>query len=210
MQADDGKDASSPSSLTAASGSQRCVACLVLIPRDWLVRFQHCQSAGLSRKDQWELGGKRNEPTHRWCSWGWSQSLPHWVNCPRQSSTKKSMVSQGVRNSPNTYANIDTNPLIYQPVGQSRLISMVRWFNYTYVPRWLTSHPSVDTARLEYTDVLVVREIDLWELVSPRIHASPPTLWTVLPTCLGTRLGSALKRRRPLVLRSWTVSRVNG
>jgi len=44
------------------------------------------------------------------------------------------------------------------------------------------------------------------ELVSPRIHASPPTLWTVLPTCLGTRLGSVLKRGRPLVLRSGTVS----
>jgi len=44
----------------------------------------------------------------------------------------------------------------------------------------------------------------LWELVSPRIHASSPTLWTVLPTCLGTRLVSALKRGKTLVLRSWT------
>jgi len=26
----------------------------------------------------------------------------------------------------------------------------------------------------------------LWELVSPRIHASPPTLWSVLPTCWGS------------------------
>jgi len=41
---DDGEEASLPSSPTAASGSQRCVACLVLILRDWPLRFQHCQS----------------------------------------------------------------------------------------------------------------------------------------------------------------------
>jgi len=29
----------------------------------------------------------------------------------------------------------------------------------------------------------------LWGLICPRIHARSPTLWTVLPTCLGTRLG---------------------
>jgi len=28
----------------------------------------------------------------------------------------------------------------------------------------------------------LVGEFDLWEFVSPTIHASPPTLWTVLPT----------------------------
>ena len=36
----------------------------------------------------------------------------------------------------------------------------------------------------------------LWELVSPRIHASPPTLWSILPTCWGSawvccKLGNA-------------------
>ena len=31
----------------------------------------------------------------------------------------------------------------------------------------------------------------MWELFSPRIHASPPTWWTVLLTCLGTCLGSS-------------------
>jgi len=38
---------------------------------------------------------------------------------------------------------------------------------------------------------LVVREIDCGEWVSPRIHASPPTLWTVVPTCRGLE-GSTL------------------
>jgi len=45
----------------------------------------------------------------------------------------------------------------------------------------------------------------LWELVSPRIHASPPTLWTVVPSCRGLER-SALNLGRPLVLRSGTVS----
>ena len=39
-------------------------------------------------------------------------------NGPRQSSTKKAMVPQVVRSGPNTYTNIDTNPLINRPVGQ--------------------------------------------------------------------------------------------
>ena len=39
----------------------------------------------------------------------------------------------------------------------------------------------------------------------PENTCSPPTLWTVLPTCLGIHLGSALKRGRPLVLWSGTV-----
>ena len=38
---------------------------------------------------------------------------------------------------------------------------------------------------------LVVSEIDCGEWVSPRIHASPPTLWTVVPTCRGLE-GSTL------------------
>ena len=29
----------------------------------------------------------------------------------------------------------------------------------------------------------------LWKLISPRTHASPPTLWIVLPTCLGLAQG---------------------
>jgi len=44
MQADDGEEASSPSSPTAASGFPRCVACPVSIPLDWPLRFQHCRS----------------------------------------------------------------------------------------------------------------------------------------------------------------------
>ena len=46
MQADDSEEASSPSSPTEASGSQRCktfFACPVLTPRDWPLRFQHRQ-----------------------------------------------------------------------------------------------------------------------------------------------------------------------
>jgi len=46
-------------------------------------------------------------------------------NGPRQSSIKKSIVPQVVMNGPNTYANIDTNPPIFRPVGRSRSISMV-------------------------------------------------------------------------------------
>jgi len=46
-------------------------------------------------------------------------------NGPWQSSTKKSMVPQVVRNGPNTYTNIDTNPLINRLVGLPRLISTV-------------------------------------------------------------------------------------
>jgi len=37
----------------------------------------------------------------------------------------------------------------------------------------------------------------LWELVSPRIHASPPTLWTVLPTWQGTRRVCSKKKKTP-------------
>ena len=36
----------------------------------------------------------------------------------------------------------------------------------------------------------------LWELVSPEIHAPPPTLWTVVPTCRGLT-GSTLKSGQP-------------
>jgi len=43
MQADDGEEASQPSSPTAASGSQSCLTCAGLIPRDWPRRFQHCR-----------------------------------------------------------------------------------------------------------------------------------------------------------------------
>ena len=44
MQADNVEEASPPSSLTVASGSQRCIACAGLIPRDWPLCFQHCRS----------------------------------------------------------------------------------------------------------------------------------------------------------------------
>jgi len=47
-------------------------------------------------------------------------------NGPRQSSTKKSIVPQVVRNGPNTHVIIDTNPPMNRPVGQSRSISTVR------------------------------------------------------------------------------------
>ena len=46
-------------------------------------------------------------------------------NGPWQWSTKKSMVLQVVRNGPNTYTNIDTNPPINRPVGLPRSISTV-------------------------------------------------------------------------------------
>jgi len=44
---------------------------------------------------------------------------------PRQSSTKKSMVQQAVRNGPNMHVIIHTNPPMNRPVGQSRSISTV-------------------------------------------------------------------------------------
>ena len=42
-QADDGEEASQPSSPTAASVSQSCIACAELIPQDWPRRFQYCR-----------------------------------------------------------------------------------------------------------------------------------------------------------------------
>ena len=42
MQADDGEEASQPSSLTVVSVSQSCLACAGLILRDWPRRFQYC------------------------------------------------------------------------------------------------------------------------------------------------------------------------
>jgi len=42
MQAEDSEEASQPSSLTTASVSQSCVACVGLIPLDWPCRFQCC------------------------------------------------------------------------------------------------------------------------------------------------------------------------
>ena len=44
IQIDGGEEASPPSSPTAASESQSCVACAGLIPRDWALRVQHCRS----------------------------------------------------------------------------------------------------------------------------------------------------------------------
>ena len=43
MQADDGEEASQPSSPTASSISQSYVACAGLIPLDWQRRFQYCR-----------------------------------------------------------------------------------------------------------------------------------------------------------------------
>ena len=43
MQADDGKEASQPSTPTSALVSQSCVACAGFIPLDWLRHFQYCR-----------------------------------------------------------------------------------------------------------------------------------------------------------------------
>ena len=66
MQADDGNDASPPSSPTAASGSLRCVACLVLISRDWPRRLWLFRLDLPTTEDATRSWGKRNEPAHRW------------------------------------------------------------------------------------------------------------------------------------------------
>jgi len=80
MQAEDDEEVLPPSSPTAASGSQSCVGCAGLIPRDWPRRFQHCHSgwpateeaASTWGKNEMSLGGeKRNEPGD-W-KWGFFQ-----------------------------------------------------------------------------------------------------------------------------------------
>jgi len=67
-----------------------------------------------------------------------------------------------------------------------------RWCTVIRKPgsAWLKGTPAMD---LGYMNVVLKW---LWELVSPRIHASPPTLWSVLPTCWGSawvcrKLGNA-------------------
>jgi len=89
MQADDsdGNDSSPPSSPTAESGSQRCVACPVLISRDWPRRlWPTCVSGGLAchGRSNHLVGGNimsllTGGEHAKSCSWGWSQSLPHRV-----------------------------------------------------------------------------------------------------------------------------------
>jgi len=80
-----------------------------------LIRGPTCRLKYPVRKTNW-----RKTKTDQW------PMVPTVVNNgPRQLSTKKSMVTQVVWNSPNTHANIETNPQIYRPVGQSRSISAV-------------------------------------------------------------------------------------
>jgi len=67
MQADDGEEASPPSSPTAPlRGSERYEACPILIPQDCPRRFWLCSQACLPRKQQRTSGSSRNEPSHRW------------------------------------------------------------------------------------------------------------------------------------------------
>ena len=55
---DDGEEASLPSSPTAALGSQRCVACLVLIPLDRPLRSQHCRPSWPATEGAASTSGK--------------------------------------------------------------------------------------------------------------------------------------------------------
>jgi len=66
MQADDGEEASSPSSPTAVSGARRCWACPVLIQKDWPLCFQHCWSGWPATEGAASTCGKRNELAHMW------------------------------------------------------------------------------------------------------------------------------------------------
>ena len=108
MQADDsdGNDSSPPSSPTAESGSQRCVACPVLISRDWPRRlWPTCVSGGLAchGRSNHLVGGNimsllTGGEHAKSCSWGWSQSLPHRVQFQHTIDT---------RACPQTTADID-------------------------------------------------------------------------------------------------------
>jgi len=70
VQADDGKEASQPSSPTATSVSQSCVACSGLIPRDWPRRFQYCRLGWLAMEEAASTWGKTKWACavagHRW------------------------------------------------------------------------------------------------------------------------------------------------
>jgi len=58
MQADDGEEASQPSSPTGASVSQSCVACAGLIPRDWPRLFQYCRLGWPATEEAASIWGK--------------------------------------------------------------------------------------------------------------------------------------------------------
>jgi len=70
MQADDGEEASQPSSPTAASVSQSCVACAGLIRRDWPRRFQYCWLGWPATEEAASTWGKTkwacSVAAHRW------------------------------------------------------------------------------------------------------------------------------------------------
>ena len=103
-----------------------------------------------SQKDHWAMVPKvvRNGPGH-WC-------------------TKKSLVPFVVSNSPNSYPNINTNPLIYQPVDLSPSISTVDSIT-----------PTEEYGRYRRSIRFHLRRItvDCWSSINHRDN-----LWSILST----------------------------